>query len=147
MDYADDADYVSHRLEHAPGSEFWDHFSPDFYDRVHEEQVSLDDPEPEVITSTNDALPRKPSAMSTHLTRMAMGLRMEETVVMMITREPGTALALPPPTPTNLAVVRNWSLGASSARSERRAAWKGSRWTSRTVLPAANCSPRRHSAG
>ena len=53
-----DVDHVSHRFEHAPGSEFWDHFSPDFYDRVHEEQVSLDDPEPEVITSTNDALPR-----------------------------------------------------------------------------------------
>jgi len=52
VDYADDADYVSHRLEHSPGSESWDHFSPDVHDRVYEEQVSLDDPEPEVTTST-----------------------------------------------------------------------------------------------
>ena len=72
--------------------------------------------------------------MSSHLTRMAMGLRREETVVTMTTREPGA------PPPTNLAVVGNWSLGISSARSDGRAAWKGSRWKSRTVLPAVDCS-------
>ena len=145
VDYDDDVDYVSHRLEHAPGDDFWDHFSTDFYDRVHEEQVSLEAPEPEVITFTDDTPAAK--AFGNELSSDSDGDGPEEGGDGGDDDDAGAGGAPPPPTPTNLAVVENWSLGISSARSDRRAAWKGSRWISRTVLPAVDCSPRRHFAG
>ena len=109
VDYDDDVDYVSHRLEHAPGDDFWDHFSTDFYDRVHEEQVSLEAPEPEVITFTDDT-PAAPAAKAfgNELSSDSDGDGPEEGGDGGDDDDAGAGGAPPPPTPTNLAVARQW---------------------------------------